>query len=231
MSVTLYEMAHSPFCIPIAQALTACGVEFERREIPNWDRGELLRLTDGAYYSVPVLQHDGRLIYETAADSQDVARHVDATFARGALFPPALDGLQAIVIDFLENEVESLTFKLADIHYVPAIADLVGRGMTVRHKERKFGRGCIEQWQRDAATIRAQADVLLARFETTLRHSPFLFGETPVYSDFLLFGIIGNFTCRAWNELSAAQPALRKWCGAMGCLSLLTGSSGRFAPY
>ena len=215
MSVTLYEMGHSPFCIPIAQAMTAGGVEFERREVPNWDRSELLRLTDGAYYSVPVLKHDDRVVFESAGDSQDVARYVDATFARGALFPPASEGLQAIVSDFLENEVESSTFKLADIHYVPAIADVAARGMTVRHKERRFGRGCIETWRRDATAIRAEADRLLARFETTLLHSPFLFGDTPVYADFLLFGIIGNLTYRGWNELSPAQPALRKWCGVM----------------
>ena len=215
MSVTLYEMAHSPFCIPIAQVMTACGIEFERREVPNWDRSELLRLTDGAYYSVPVVQHDGRVVFESGADSQDVAHYVDTTFARGALFPAALDGLQAIVIDFLENEVESLTFKLVDIHYIPAIPDVAARGMTVRHKERKFGRGCIKQWRRDAAEIREAADRLLARFETTLLHSPFLFGDTPLYSDFLLFGIVGNLTYRGWNELSPAQPALKKWCGVM----------------
>jgi glutathione S-transferase len=164
---------------------------------------------------VPVLRHDSRVIYESRADSQDVARYVDATFARGALFPAALEGLQAIVIDFLENEVESLTFKLADIHYIPAIPDVVARGMTVRHKERRFGRGCIEQWRRDAVAIRAQSDTLLARFETTLLHSPFLFGDTPLYSDFLLFGILGNLTHRGWNQLSDAQPVLGKWCGTM----------------
>ena len=215
MSIILHEMAHSPFCIPISQALTACGVAFERKEVPNWDRSELLRLTDGAYYSVPVLQHGERIIYESSGDSQDIARYVDTTFARGVLFPAALDGLQAIVIDFLENEVEGRTFKLVDIHYVAAISDVVGRGMTVRHKERKFGRGCIEQWRANAATIRAEADALLARFETTLLHSPFLFSDTPVYSDYLLFGIIGNLTYRGWNELSTAQPALKKWCGVM----------------
>ncbi len=215
MSVTLYEMAHSPFCIPIAQAMKACGIGFDRREIPNWDRSELLRLTDGAYYAVPVLKHDERVIFESAADSQDVARYVDATFARGALFPPALDGLQAIVIDFLEDEVESLTFKLVDIHYVPEIPDVAARGMTVRHKERKFGRGCIEQWRRDVPAIREQADRFLARFETTLLHSPFLFGDTPLYSDFLLFGIIENLTHRGWNQLSPAQPALKTWCSVM----------------
>ena len=55
----------------------------------------------------------------------------------------------------------------------------------------------------------------LVRFETTLLHSPFLFGDAPLCSDFLLFGTVGNLTYRGWNELSPAQPALRKWCGVM----------------
>jgi glutathione S-transferase len=215
MNTSLYEMAHSPFCIPIAQALTACGVKFERHEIPNWDRSELLRLTDGAYYAVPVLVHDGRIIFESGGDTQDVARYVDTTWAHGALFPPALNGFQPIVLDFIENEVEARTFKLTDIHYVPAIADVAHRGMVVRHKERKFGRGCIELWQANAEAIRTEADALLARFETTLRHSPFLFGDAPVYADFALFGILGNLTFRGYNELSPTQPALRKWSSAM----------------
>jgi glutathione S-transferase len=49
MSVTIYQMAHSPFCIPITRALDVCGVPFETREVPNWDRSEILRLTNGTY--------------------------------------------------------------------------------------------------------------------------------------------------------------------------------------
>ncbi|HZJ14602.1 MAG TPA: glutathione S-transferase N-terminal domain-containing protein [Chthoniobacteraceae bacterium] len=220
MSVVLHEMAHSPFCIPIAQALTACGVEFQRREIPNWDRRELLRLTGGAYYAVPLLQHDDLMIYESGANSQDVARYVDVTFAQGSLFPPALDGLQAIVIEFIENEIEDRTFKLVDIHYVPAIAEVAERGMVVRHKERRFGRGCVEQWRRNAAAIRADADRLLERFEITLRHSRFLFGEQPVYADFALLGIIGNLTFRGYNQLGQTQQELARWVELMNGVRL-----------
>ena len=57
----------------------------------------------------------------------------------------------------------------------------------------------------------AEADVLLARFDSTLRHSAFVFGETPVYADFALLGIIGNFTFRGWNTLAAGQIALADW--------------------
>jgi hypothetical protein len=99
-------MEYSPFCIPITAALRATGAEFETREIPNWDRAELLRLTNGTYYQVPVLVHDGRVITESSGDSEDIARYVDTQFAAGRLFPARLDGLQKIVIEFLSDDVE-----------------------------------------------------------------------------------------------------------------------------
>jgi glutathione S-transferase len=208
MSLTIYQMEYSPFCIPITAALRSCGTPFETREIPNWDRSELLRLTDGAYYQVPVLVHDGRTIIESSGDSEDVARYVDRHFAKGRLFPAALDGLQAIVIEFLSDQVEFNTFRLIDPANLDRLTDPVQRGLFLRHKERKFGRGCVEQWRRDAASIRAAADRLLERFEITLTHTPFIFGDEPVYSDFLLYGILGNMLYGGGQKLNEKQTAL-----------------------
>lgn len=208
MSLVIYQMAHSPFCIPVTALLDACGVAYETREVPNWDRNAIIELTSGAYYQVPVLARDGVVIHESGADTQDVAHYLDRTFAGGRLFPAALAAPQQCVIEFLENEVEARGFKLADIHYVPAIEDLVARTMVIRHKERRFSRGCVEQWRENATAIRAELDALLARFETTLAQQPFLFGDTPVYADFLLYGVTGNFLHKGWNTLSPAQPAL-----------------------
>lgn len=216
MSLTIYEMEYSPFCIPITAALRACGRDFERREIPNWDRTELLKLTDGAYYQVPVLVHRDRVVFESSADSEDVARYVDRHFAGGRLFPERLEGLQAIVIEFLSDDVEFQTFRLLDPHMLDRITDPVARGLFLRHKERKFGRGCVEQWRRDAASIRAEADRLLARFDVTLRHSPFLFGDAPVYADFLLYGILGNLTYRGHHALKPEQEALANFVSRLG---------------
>ncbi|MEP6673445.1 MAG: glutathione S-transferase family protein [Chthoniobacter sp.] len=224
MSLTIYEMAYSPFCIPITAALRACGVDFERREIPNWDRSELLRLTNGAYYQVPVLVHDGRIVTESSGQSEDIAHYVDQHFAGGRLFPERLDGLQQIVIEFLSDDVEFNTFRLLDPHTLDHIGDPVARGLFLRHKERKFGRGCVEQWRREAPAIRAEADRLLARFETTLRHSPFLFGAAPVYSDFLLYGMLGNLTYGGHNRLNPEQDALSKWFEKMGKVSFSAGA-------
>jgi glutathione S-transferase len=211
MSLIIYELAHSPYCIPITAALRSCGVAFETRETPNWDRREIIRLTDGAYYQVPLLIHDGKPIFETTEEPQRVPHYVDQTFAGGRLFPESLDGLQGIVIQHLENDVEDLTFRLVDPFYLDHIEDLGARTMTIRHKERRFGRGCVEAWRREAKSIRAAADHLLGRFESTLRHSSFLFGEAPVYADFLLYGIIGNMTWKQWNTLNSEQTALQRW--------------------
>jgi glutathione S-transferase len=209
MSVILYQMPHSPYAIPIRQSLIACGVAHETHDVPNWDRGEIIRLTGGAYYQIPLLVHDGRAIYESGGDTLDVARYVDATWCHGRLFPEAIAAANLCLTEWIEDAVEARTFKLADIHYVPAIADTVARTMVVRHKERKFGRGCVDQWTRDAVSIRAELDGLLSRCEATLAHSPFLLGATPVYADFALFGVLGNLTHNGWNQLSEDQPALR----------------------
>src|SRR4051812_7376348 len=117
MSLVVYQLAHSPYCIPITAALQACGADFEMREVPNWDRREIITLTGGGSYQVPTLVHDGKPVFETAADSQDIARYIDVTFAGGRLFPRHLEGLQAILIDHLENDVESVTFRLVDPDY------------------------------------------------------------------------------------------------------------------
>jgi glutathione S-transferase len=211
MTTVLHQLAHSPFCIPIAQMLRAANVKFQTREVPNWDRSELLRLTKGAYYAVPVLQHGKRLVFESGADTQDVARFVDRTWFGRSLFPEQIEAPHFCVIEFLENEVEAHTFKLVDIHWIPAIKDVAHRGMVVRHKERKFGRGCVEAWRRDAKRIRVELDSLLARFETTLTRRLFLFGDAPVYADFLLFGVLGNLLFKGWNRLSPKQRAIAAW--------------------
>ncbi len=216
MSVVLYSMPHSPYAIPIRQALVALGVDFELRDVPNWDRSEIIRLTNGAYYQVPVVVHDGTAIYESTGDSLDVARYVDAAWGRGRLFPEQFSASNLCLTEWIEDAVEARTFKLADICYIPQMEDVVARTMVVRHKERRFGRGCIEQWTRDAATLRAELDRLLQRCEMTLRHYPFLLGPAPVYADFALFGVLGNLCHHGWNQLSSEQQGLKDFVGRLG---------------
>jgi glutathione S-transferase len=87
--------------------------------------------------------------------------------------------------------------------------------MTLRHKERKFGRGCVEQWKANREALRAGAAAHWWRFDAMLKHKPYLFGDCPVYADFLLWGIIGNYTWKGWNELPKDLTALPDWRARM----------------
>ena len=99
----IYQLAYSPYCIPITQALSAVGQDFEIREVPNWDRGEILELTNGAYYQVPVIQFKDRIVYESGTDTLDVARFVDDEFGQTKLFPKKFEGLSRSLSPILKT--------------------------------------------------------------------------------------------------------------------------------
>jgi glutathione S-transferase len=212
--MTVYQLAHSPYCIPITRALDACAAAFTTVEVPNHDRRIVIELTGGAYYQVPVLDDDGKIVFESGPDTQDIARYVDATRAGGRLFPRRWDGLQAILIPYVENEIEGVTFKLCDVHYIDDIDDLVARTMLIRHKERKFGRGCVEDWKARKDSLRAEAARLMTPFDAMLDHTPFLLGDAPVQIDFALFGVLGNLTYRNYNPFPPLDR-LRDWHSRM----------------
>ena len=58
----IYQFAHSPFCIAIVQAVRAAGIEPELVHVSNADRSEIIRLTGGAYYQVPVLASESSVL-------------------------------------------------------------------------------------------------------------------------------------------------------------------------
>lgn len=211
MSLTVYQFAHSPYCLPITRALEALDVPFAIRNISNADRREIIEVTNGAYYQVPVLVHDERVIFESSGDSLDVAHYVDRAFGGGRLFPAEHEGFQRLVVAHLENDVEGVTFRLVDPPYLAAMENVTERTMIVRHKERKFGRGCVEAWAAGREDLAKSARALLEPYELALQQRPFLFGDVPVYADFALFGILGNLTYKDYNRLPEGFEALAAW--------------------
>lgn len=207
----IYEMLHSPYCIPITMILRSAGQEYESIQVPNWDRSSVIELTGGDYYQIPVLVHDGRVIFEESDSSLTVAHYVDNRFMSGSLFPDRISGTHEVLIRHLEDELEGLSFKLCDIRYIDEIADIAERTNVRRHKERKFGRGCIEKWRSNAAAIRTEFMTGLNRFRGSLTENAFLFGDQPVYADYALAGVIGNYLHPAANDLDPDQDWLREW--------------------
>lgn len=211
MKLTVYQLEFSPYCIPITAALDALAVSYKTVEVTYRSRSKIIQVTDGAYFQVPTLLHGTRAIYESSPDSIDVARYIDQEFAGGRLFPDACEGLQRILVSYIENEVELATFKLQDPHRIADIADIVERTESVRFKERRFGRGCLEKWKRGAPALKRKAWNLLEAFELMLEYSPFLLGDAPVYTDYALLGILKNLTYGGYTSLPKRFNRLQPW--------------------
>ena len=209
--IELFEMRHSPYCIPIVRMLEACSVPFTRREVPNWDRREIGRLTGGKYYQVPIIVDNGEVVYDLPDNPYRVARHVDARHCKGRFFPREWTGVHEILIGEFEDRFEGAGFKLCDIHYVDAIEDDGERAMVRRHKERRFGVGCLEQWKRDEASLRSAFEALIEPLDERLRAAPFLLGGQPLFADFALYGVLGNYTYKGWNKLPNRLKAVADW--------------------
>jgi glutathione S-transferase len=166
-------------------------------------------LTRQRYYGVPIIRSGKSVIFEVSEDSQVIAKYLDSRLQLG-LFPWELEGVQSILWRYIENEVEGVGFKLNDIYWrevVPASEQVA----FLRHKERKFGRGCIDQWRAQQKELLAQLEQRLVPFEEMLMFKPFLLDERPRFVDFDLYGILGNFLYSGHYRLPAAHTHLREW--------------------
>jgi glutathione S-transferase len=130
------------------------------------------------------------------------------------LFPWEKEGVQSILWRYIENDIESIGFKLNDVYWeemVPAS----DRMRFLRHKERKFGRGCMEEWRRGQKEMLNRLRERLVPFEEMLLHKPFLLDQRPRFVDFDLYGMLANFLYSGHYRLPAAHTRLKEWYGRM----------------
>lgn len=216
--IELIQVPYSPFCIAQRRILEFSGAPFKITNIPNGDRSLVWKLSGQSHYQVPLLRDGKRVVAETDDNSQVIAKYLDAKLRLG-LFPPDLEGLQSVLWRYIENEIEDLTFRLNDAYYEQNVPPK-DRLNFVRHKERKFGRGCLAQWKADQTALLARLEEKLRPCEQMLAHRPFLLDERPRFVDFDLFGMLGNFLFTGNYELPASQPHLVEWRLRMSKLKL-----------
>jgi glutathione S-transferase len=207
--IELIQFPWSPFCLVQRRILEFSRSPFKLVEIPPHDRSLVWKLTRQRYYGVPVVKDGSKVIFETDEDSQVIAKYFDFKL-RLDLFPVELRGLQWVLWRYIENEIEEMTFKLNDVYFkehLPAAAQLP----YLRHKERKFGRGCIEQWRQNQSALVAELTRRLTPFEEMLRSHPFLLDERPRFVDFDLCGMLDNFLFSGHYRLPATHTRLKQW--------------------
>ena len=200
--IELIQFPWSPFCIVQRRILEFSGLAFKITNIPTRTGPWSGTWTRQRYYGVPIIRDGSSVVFEVDEESQVIAKYLDAQAPAGAL-PRELEGVQSILWRYIENEIEGIGFKLNDIYwkeFVPTADQLA----FLRHKERKFGRGCLDQWARNRRTCWRRSSRLVP-FEEMLMYQPFLLGERPRFVDFDLFGILGNFLYSGHYRLPPAH--------------------------
>ena len=207
--IELIQFPWSPFCIVQRRILEFAGAKFKITNIPSSDRSLIWKLTRENHYAVPVVRDGAEIIYESGDDTQDVAKFLDAKFKLG-LFPSAREGEQFILWRYFEHEVEAVGFKLNDIYWREFVAKS-DQLPFMRHKERKFGRGCIDQWHAQQKELLRQLEQKLLSCDKMLAHADYLLGDQPLFVDFNLFGMVENFLFSGHYALPKSLPHLRAW--------------------
>ena len=185
------------------------GTPFKITNIPNQDRSLVWKLTKQRYHGVPILRDGKNVIFEVSDESQVIAKYLDEEFELG-LFPNKWCDVQSILWRDIENEIEGATFRLNDIYWlenVPTKDQL----QFLRFKERKFGRGCIDQWRKDQKSWLKQLEERLQPFEMMLTHLPFILDERPRFVDFDLFGMLENFLYSGHYHLPKRHKQIQQW--------------------
>lgn len=215
--IKLYQHPVSPFCIGIRHILEAHKIPHEVVNLAYNDRRPIVERSGGAYYRIPLIEDGDLAVWDKTDLGQEVARYLDDKYQLG-LFPNHLDGLQEILSHYIEGEVEGVGFKLNDIDYRDWLEDPYDRAMFVRHKERKFGDGCIERWRESEQELLATFTRLLKPFDAMLRSSAFLIQDRPLFVDFNLYGILGNFMFSGRHRIPEELDALKAWYARMQAL-------------
>lgn len=216
--IELYHFPWSPFCLVPQRILEFSGARFRSVRIPPNDRTLIWKITRQRYYQVPVIKDGRSVVFETDEQSQVIAKYLDNQLQLG-LFPREWAGLQNILWRHIENEIEGLTFKLNDARFtefVPKREQLA----YIRHKERRFGRHCLDQWRAQEAQLLEQLSTHLLPFEQMLSARPYLLASRPLFVDFDLWGMLANFLYSGHYELPAAHTHLRAWYQTMSSLTL-----------
>ena len=86
--------------------------------------------------------------------------------------------------------------------------------MLVRHKERKFGKGCLQEWTSHRKYLTTQFAELLMPIDNTLASFPFLLSDRPLFVDYDLYGVIENYLFNGKTKLPNLKY-LRRWHRAM----------------
>lgn len=210
----------SPHVWKIVMALKLKGLDYEFRPLPFT---EIPSLEDGFSKTVPVLKDGDRLV----RDSFDIALYLDEAYPQA----PTLfggeggKGMARLIEGYVQNNIHPAITQIVvpDIYNMLEPADRV----YFRHnREARLGRTLEELTTNRFADV-AEFPRKLEPVRHVLKSQQWIGGDTPLFSDFIIFGAL------QWARVTCSIPLLKsddpvsEWFER--CLDLFDGA-GRAVP-
>jgi glutathione S-transferase len=221
----LYRFAYSCYARKVQMLLDLLRRRCDIVDVPYGERTELATLT-GGYIQVPVLVDDDGTV---TVDSRAICERLLGGARAAALVPAPWQGPIWAYADWCDGPLEDLLFRLASPGIRARFARPADRALFTFIKERKFGRGCVDEWERDAPALAARARVWLQPTAETLTRQPFLFGAQPTLADAALYGQCVMLRYAAVMPATVA-PVLGEWVDRLEAVSQGAVSGENGAP-
>ncbi|MBI1815506.1 MAG: glutathione S-transferase family protein [Deltaproteobacteria bacterium] len=203
----LYRFEYSCYARKAQMVLDLLGLRYDIVEVPFGDRTELATLTHG-YIQVPVLVDDrGEVIVDSRAICETL---LQGEYAE-RLVPSPWQGPIWAYADWCDGPLEDVLFRIASPGIRRWLTRTADRALLTFIKERKFGKGCVDDWERGAADLIARARALLAPTAQTLRQQPFIFGPRATLADAALYGLCAMLRGADATMPGALAPELAPW--------------------
>jgi glutathione S-transferase len=203
----LYRFPYSPYARKVQMLLDLAQKPYDLVDVDYVDRHELAQVSSGYVYVPVLVTDDGRAITE----SRDICEHILQGEVAARLVPSPLEGPIWAYADFTDGPLEDVLFRIAS----PAVRDTwstpYARGLYVMIKERKFGAGCVDTWERQRPDLVSRARRLLTPTLRTLGLQPFLFGAQPSLADAALYGQCAMLDAGGPGLLDAVSPELSSY--------------------
>lgn len=201
--ITLYRFPYSCYALKVQFLLDHLGLPYKVRDVPYTDRDELIEVTGGRVM-VPAILHEGNVVVE----SRDIFQYL-LTLSKNDLVPGGLEAAVWAYLDWTDSLLEDVLFRIASPGIAEQFAKPSERALFIFIKERKFGMGCVSEWQRTRKELIDRAKVLLAPTLETLSQSDYVIGNRLTIADVSLAGHLAMVEYADPTLLPAISPDLQ----------------------
>ena len=212
MTITMHDLAgadpalrFSPYCWRTRFALAHKGFAVET--VP-WRFTEIDALAFSGQGKVPVIQHDGKVVF----DSWAIAEHLEATCPTPSLFGGEVGKAHARFVNMWADSVLTGGIARFIVRDLLDIIDPKDRDYFRSSREARFGM-TLEQVQAGREERLPAFRDLLNPVRLTLRRQNWLGGAAPSYADYIVAGTLMWPSCASRFNLLAADDPVAEWFG------------------